>query len=129
MLVFVGHGAHGSAKTGFQPHSAEKETSMFQELAPEQFARFRPLFEGFDYSLSLQAAIEGLSPRRMFAERTENPDYYDHLAALAWGHLGNAEKALPTSMQRSISAGGTSSGPGNSPGSACCMACPNGHAS
>jgi hypothetical protein len=67
---------------------------MFQELAPEQFARFRPLFEGFDYSLSLQAAIEGLSPRRMFAERTENPDYYDHLAALAWGHLGNAEKAL-----------------------------------
>jgi RimJ/RimL family protein N-acetyltransferase len=31
---------------------------------------------------------------RVFAQRDENPDYYYHLAALAWARLGNREKAL-----------------------------------
>lgn len=31
---------------------------------------------------------------QVFAQRGENPDYYYHLAALAWAHLGNQEKAL-----------------------------------
>jgi RimJ/RimL family protein N-acetyltransferase len=31
---------------------------------------------------------------RVFAQRQENPDYYYHLAALAWAQLGNKSKAL-----------------------------------
>jgi len=31
---------------------------------------------------------------RVFAQRAENPDYYYHLAAVAWAAQGNAEKAL-----------------------------------
>jgi RimJ/RimL family protein N-acetyltransferase len=31
---------------------------------------------------------------QVFAQREDNPDYYYHLAALAWAHLGNQEKAL-----------------------------------
>ena len=46
---------------------------MFHELMPDQFAGVRPLFAGFDYSLSLQAAIEGINPGRIFVDDVENP--------------------------------------------------------
>jgi RimJ/RimL family protein N-acetyltransferase len=46
---------------------------MFHELTPEQFAGVRPLFAGFDYSLSLEAAIEGVNPGRIFVDDAENP--------------------------------------------------------
>ena len=31
---------------------------------------------------------------QVFSQRKENPDYYYHLAALAWAHLGNPDQAL-----------------------------------
>jgi len=45
---------------------------MFHELTPDQFAGVRPLFAGFDYSLSLQAAIEGINPGRIFVDDVES---------------------------------------------------------
>ena len=46
---------------------------MFHELTPDQFSGIRPLFAGFDYSLSLQAAIEGVNPGRIFVDDVESP--------------------------------------------------------
>lgn len=46
---------------------------MFHELTPDQFAHVRPLFAGFDYSLSLQAAIDGASPGRIFVDDPHHP--------------------------------------------------------
>jgi RimJ/RimL family protein N-acetyltransferase len=46
---------------------------MFRELTPDQFARVRPLFASFEYSLSLQAAIEGVNPGRIFVDDAARP--------------------------------------------------------
>jgi len=46
---------------------------MFHELTVDQFPWIRPLFAGFDYSLSLQAAIERLSPGRIFVDDVTRP--------------------------------------------------------
>jgi len=46
---------------------------MFHELTPDQFAGVHSLFAGFDYSLSLQAAIVGVNPGRIFVDDVENP--------------------------------------------------------
>jgi RimJ/RimL family protein N-acetyltransferase len=46
---------------------------MFHELTPDRFAGVRPLFAGFDYSLSLQAAIERLGPGRIFVDDVARP--------------------------------------------------------
>jgi RimJ/RimL family protein N-acetyltransferase len=46
---------------------------MFHELTLDQFAGVRPLFAGFDYSLSLQAAIEGVNPGRIFVDDVARP--------------------------------------------------------
>ncbi|HNS50678.1 MAG TPA: GNAT family N-acetyltransferase [Anaerolineae bacterium] len=46
---------------------------MFCELTSDQLASVSPLFAGFDYSLSLQAAIEGLNPGRIFADDAAKP--------------------------------------------------------
>jgi RimJ/RimL family protein N-acetyltransferase len=46
---------------------------MLLELKTEQFERVRSLFQGFDYSLSVQAAIEGNNPGRIFVDDIENP--------------------------------------------------------
>ena len=46
---------------------------MFQELDSHDWARVRPLFEGFDYSLSLHAAIEGNNPGRIFGDDVVQP--------------------------------------------------------
>jgi tetratricopeptide (TPR) repeat protein len=46
---------------------------MFQELEPNEVARVRPLFQGFDYSLSIHALIEGNNPGRIFVDDLERP--------------------------------------------------------
>jgi len=46
---------------------------MLQELKPNEFERARPLFQGFDYSLSIQAALEGTNPGRIFVDDTAQP--------------------------------------------------------
>ncbi len=46
---------------------------MLQELKPNEFERVRPLFEGFDYSLSIRAALEGNNPGRIFVDDVERP--------------------------------------------------------
>lgn len=50
-----------------------RDKVMFQELAPRQFETVRPLFDGFDYSLSIHAAIEGNNPGRIFVDKVERP--------------------------------------------------------
>lgn len=50
-----------------------RETVTFQELTPQQFETVRPLFAGFDSSLSIHAAIEGNSPGRIFVDNVEWP--------------------------------------------------------
>ncbi len=44
-----------------------------QELAPDQFDSVRPLFQGFDYSLSIRAAIKGNNPGRIFVDNVVQP--------------------------------------------------------
>jgi RimJ/RimL family protein N-acetyltransferase len=46
---------------------------MFQELKPDRFEFVRSLFQGFDYSLSVQAAIEGNNPGRIFVDDIHDP--------------------------------------------------------
>jgi len=46
---------------------------MLQELRPARFERVRSLFCGFDYSLSIQAAIEGNNPGRIFVDDAARP--------------------------------------------------------
>ena len=46
---------------------------MLQELRPNQFGRARPLFRGFDYSLSIRAAVQGNNPGRIFVDDADCP--------------------------------------------------------
>ncbi len=46
---------------------------MLKELKPNEFERVRPLFQGFDYSLSIHAAIEGNNPGRIFVDNVDRP--------------------------------------------------------
>ncbi len=46
---------------------------MLQELKPDEFERARALFQGFDYSLSIHAAIEGNNPGRIFVDDAYHP--------------------------------------------------------
>jgi len=46
---------------------------MLQELKPNEFEKVSSLFQGFDYSLSIQAAIEGNNPGRIFADDVSHP--------------------------------------------------------
>jgi RimJ/RimL family protein N-acetyltransferase len=46
---------------------------MFQELKPADYEVVRSLFQGFDYSLSIHAAIEGNNPGRIFVDDPEQP--------------------------------------------------------
>ncbi len=46
---------------------------MFQELKPNEFRKALPLFQGFDYSLSILAAIEGNNPGRIFVDDINLP--------------------------------------------------------
>ena len=51
---------------------------MLQELKSNEFEKARSLFQGFDYSLSIHAAIEGNNPGRIFVD-----DVYQPRTALA----------------------------------------------
>ncbi len=46
---------------------------MLKELRPDQFERVRALFAPFDYSLSLEAAIRGNNPGRIFVDDILQP--------------------------------------------------------
>jgi len=70
---------------------------MFHELTPDQFAGVRSLFAGFDYSLSLQAAIEGVNPGRIFVDDVESPR--TGLALTVEGYLLAGEHADPEILQ------------------------------
>jgi RimJ/RimL family protein N-acetyltransferase len=46
---------------------------VLKELKSEAFAQAGHLFQGFDYSLSIQAAIEGNNPGRLFVDDVDRP--------------------------------------------------------
>ena len=46
---------------------------MLHELKSNEFERARSLFQGFDYSLSIHAAIEGNNPGRVFVDDVYHP--------------------------------------------------------
>jgi len=46
---------------------------VLRELRSDQFERARTLFEGFDYSLSIHAAIGGNNPGRIFVDSFRHP--------------------------------------------------------
>ncbi len=46
---------------------------MMQELKANEFEKARSLFQGFDYSLSIHAAIEGNNPGRIFVDDVRQP--------------------------------------------------------
>jgi len=46
---------------------------MLQELSSNQFERARHLFQGFDYSLAVRAAIDGNNVGRIFVDDIEQP--------------------------------------------------------
>lgn len=46
---------------------------MFQELKPSEFGRVHSMFQGFDYSLSIHAAIKGNNPGRIFVDDVTHP--------------------------------------------------------
>jgi GNAT superfamily N-acetyltransferase len=52
---------------------SDRETVTFQELTPQHFEKARSLFDGFDYSLSIRAMLEGNSPGRIFVDNVERP--------------------------------------------------------
>jgi hypothetical protein len=46
---------------------------VLRELKPNEFEKARSLFRGFDYSLSVHAAIEGNNPGRIFVDDVDRP--------------------------------------------------------
>ncbi|MBN1659479.1 MAG: GNAT family N-acetyltransferase [Anaerolineae bacterium] len=66
---------------------------MLHELTPTEFGRARSLFEGFDYSLSIRAAMEGNSPGRIFVDDVDRPR--TALALTVEGYLLAGEDGNP----------------------------------
>ena len=66
------------------------------ELTRGQFESVRPLFEGFDYSLSIIAAIEGNNPGRIFVDDESAPSAA--LALTVEGYLLAGECNNPTTI-------------------------------
>lgn len=58
---------------------------MMQELKSNEFEKVRSLFQGFDYSLSIIAAIEGNNPGRIFVDDVNRP--HTALALTVEGYL------------------------------------------
>jgi GNAT superfamily N-acetyltransferase len=46
---------------------------VLRELKYQEFESVRPLFEGFAYSLSIRAVLDGSNPGRVFADRPRDP--------------------------------------------------------
>jgi RimJ/RimL family protein N-acetyltransferase len=70
---------------------------MFQELKPNEFKRVRPLFQGFDYSLSIHAAIEGNNPGRIFVDNVYDPR--TALALTVEGYLLAGDNGNPETIE------------------------------
>ena len=66
---------------------------MLQELKPNEFEKVHSLFQGFEYSLSIQAAIEGNNPGRIFADDVSYPR--TALALTVEGYLLAGENGNP----------------------------------
>jgi RimJ/RimL family protein N-acetyltransferase len=66
---------------------------MVVELQPHQFIAVRPLFRGFDYSLSVHAAIEGNNPGRIFVDNIDHPN--TALALTVEGYLLAGDSGSP----------------------------------
>jgi RimJ/RimL family protein N-acetyltransferase len=69
---------------------------MFQELKPSEYEKARSLFQGFDYSLSIQAAIERNNPGRIFVDNLEAPR--TALALTVEGTLLAGDHSDPTTI-------------------------------
>jgi len=66
------------------------------ELKATEFEGVRPLFAGFDYSLSIEAALLGNNPGRIFVDDAHNPKLGFALTVeryLLTGVLGRADPA------------------------------------
>jgi len=70
---------------------------MFQELKPNEYEVVRSLFQGFDYSLSIRAALEGNNPGRIFVDDLERPR--TALALTVEGTLLAGDYSNPTTNQ------------------------------
>jgi RimJ/RimL family protein N-acetyltransferase len=70
---------------------------VFQELESHEFTKVRPLFEGFDYSLSIHAAIEGNNPGRIFVDDVSEPR--TALALTVEGYLLAGEHDNPVTVE------------------------------
>lgn len=70
---------------------------MLQELKSNEFERVRPMFQGFDYSLSIHAAIEGNNPGRIFVDEAEQPR--TAFALTVEGYLLAGEHDNPTTNE------------------------------
>jgi len=70
---------------------------MFKELNRDQFERVRPLFAGFDYSLSIRAAMQGHNPGRIFVDDVENPR--TAFALTVEGYLLTGEHDDPSTLE------------------------------
>lgn len=66
---------------------------MFEELKLNEFKVARPLFHGFDYSLSIEAAIEGNNPGRIFVDNLHDP--HTGLALTVEGYLLAGDNGNP----------------------------------
>lgn len=70
---------------------------MFQELDAHHFESVSPMFEVFDYSLSLQAAIKGNNPGRIFVNDLQDPR--TALALTVEGYLLCGENEDPDTLE------------------------------
>jgi RimJ/RimL family protein N-acetyltransferase len=70
---------------------------MMLELEPRDFERVRSLFQGFDYSLSIHAAIEGNNPGRIFVDDPTDPRAA--LALTVEGYLLAGDHGRPETVE------------------------------
>jgi RimJ/RimL family protein N-acetyltransferase len=70
---------------------------MFTELSCDQFERVQPLFAGFDYSLSIRAAIQGRNPGRIFVDNAAHPR--TAFALTVEGYLLTGEYDNPATLE------------------------------
>jgi RimJ/RimL family protein N-acetyltransferase len=70
---------------------------MFKELSYDQFERVQPLFAGFDYSLSIRAAMQGHNPGRIFVNDVARPR--TAFALTVEGYLLTGEHDNPATLE------------------------------
>jgi RimJ/RimL family protein N-acetyltransferase len=68
-----------------------------QELRPNEFERAQPLFQGFDYSLSIRAAMEGNNPGQVFVDDVNQPR--TAFALTVEGYLLGGEHDNPETLE------------------------------